>query len=274
MTSLAGPSKEAFKRALVISGLAHAALLLLIVLNPSLPKARQPGLIRYISLGSFPGGGGSGGLRGPSGNPAETKVATTELKKNSLRDLTTLQKLQQDVQSSLRYPTDKPKSDRAKPKPEKQASVSRPDPKAKASTAGGTAASGAGGQSGGGTGVTIGAGGPGFGEGPGLGGYGNQIGMSNFPYTYYLQNIQDRISARWFQSLVDPGVSGSYRTTVHFRIFRNGSISDVDIKESSGLTSLDLSAKRAVVTAAPFPPLPPDYDEPYLGIILIFEHTK
>lgn len=35
-----------------------------------------------------------------------------------------------------------------------------------------------------------------------------------------------------------------------------------------------MSAQRAVTDASPFPPLPDDYDEEYLGIILIFEHVK
>jgi TonB family protein len=273
MTALAGPAGGAFKRALYISGAVHALLLLVIILNPSLPSSRKTGMIHYINLGSLPGGGGGGGggMRGPGG--ATETVGETPLPKQTLRDLTTIQKLQQQNQSSLRYPVDKPKRDRSKPVPDKQAVVTKPDPKAKTGTAGGKAAgetAGRPGGRGGGAGMRIG----GLGDGPGGGGSGGQLGMDNFPYAYYLQNIQDRISSRWFQSLVDPGVSGTFQTTVYFRIFRDGTISDVEVKESSGLPSLDLSAKRAIINAAPFPPLPTDYDESYLGIRLIFEHSK
>ena len=38
MTALSGPSNGAFKRALYISGAAHALLLLFIIINPSLPS--------------------------------------------------------------------------------------------------------------------------------------------------------------------------------------------------------------------------------------------
>jgi len=243
---------RAFKRALIVSAGAHVALLLVFIVNPSLPKAQPKGQIHYISMSNFGGGGGgASGLKAPAA--AQATVGETPLPKSSLRDLTTLDKLRKATQPELRYPADKKKRDRDKPKSNKTASVTRPDAKAgpaKASDAK------TGGESGG-TGLTIGAGGPGFGEGAGLGGYGDQIGMSTFPYAYYLQNLQDRISARWFQSLVDPGAVGTYRVTVHFRIFRNGEISAVEVKESSSLRSLDLSAIRAIVTAAPMAPPPP-----------------
>jgi len=51
-------------------------------------------------------------------------------------------------------------------------------------------------------------------------------------------------------------------------------VSDLKVEESSGITPLDLSALRAVKASSPFPPLPRDYDEPYLVIHLIFEHSK
>lgn len=267
---------RAFQRALYVSGGAHAALLLLLIVNPSLPKSGPKGQIHYISLGLSSGGGGGnpggGGMRGPAGD--KTTVTETPLPRPSLRDLTTVEKLQTPTaESSLRYPTAKPKRAPSKPKTDKNAVLTKPDPNAKTGRTG-DADPAADKTGGGGTGFTIGGGAPGFGEGSGLGSYGDQIGMGNFPYQYYLQNIQDRISDRWFQSLVDPGVSGTYRVTVYFRIFRNGTISPIETKEASGLKALDLSAVRAVTTAAPFAPLPPDYDEEYLGIILIFEHSK
>lgn len=267
---------RAFQRALYVSGGAHAALLLLLIVNPSLSKPEPKGQIHYISLGlpsSGSGGNpGGGGMRGPASE--SSTVAETPLPRPSLRDLTTVEKFRPPTaESSLRYPTAKTKRAPSKSKPDKSAVITKPNPNAKTGRTG--AAEAAAEKTGGsGTGLTIGAGAPGFGESSGLGGYGDQIGMGNFPYQYYLQNIQDRISARWFQSLVDPGASGTYRVTVYFRIFRDGTISAIETKEPSGLKALDMSAVRAVTTAAPFAPLPPDYDEEYLGIILIFEHSK
>lgn len=267
-------TNRALQRALYWSAGAHAALLLLFIVNPSLPKSGPKGEIRYINLGLGGGGGGGGGMRGPAGGGSES-VAETPLPKPQLRDLTTAQKAEAEAGSELRYPAAK-KPPRKKPVPAKTNEVTRPDPNAKTSKTPADKTSGtAGGRTGGsGGGLTIGGGSPGFGEGSGMGGYGDQIGMGNFPYQYYLQTIQDRISARWFQSFVDPGTTGIFQVTVYFRIFRNGTISRVEVKESSGLRALDLSAQRAITDASPFPPLPDDYDEEYLGIIINFEHVK
>ncbi|MGD9345010.1 MAG: TonB C-terminal domain-containing protein, partial [Candidatus Aminicenantes bacterium] len=67
---------------------------------------------------------------------------------------------------------------------------------------------------------------------------------------------------------------GDFRTVVYFKIFRNGEISPLEIRESSRIRSLDLSARRAIQSSAPFPPLPRDYEGDFLGIHLIFEHNK
>ncbi len=69
-------------------------------------------------------------------------------------------------------------------------------------------------------------------------------------------------------------MSGTFQTQVFFKIYRNGQISDLKVENSSGIQALDLSALRAIQTSAPFPPLPSEYDGQYLGLHLIFEHSK
>jgi TonB family protein len=277
MTFRLGMDERPFKRAMIFSAAVHTVILALIIINPSLPSTRKPGQVYYdVTFGGSPGGGsGGGGRGGVTTAPAaeETKIAATEVKPQTLRDLTTVQKLQMDQpSSSLRYPVDKPKRE-AKPKPAKKTEISKVDPSAKASAAQANASTGS---PGAGAGLSIGGGKPGFGEGTGsgLGGLADQIGQSDFPFNWYLQAVRDKISSNWFQSLVDPGVSGTFQVAVYFRIFKDGSISTVDIKESSGLKTLDQSAVRAIMRSAAFPPLPDGYNESYLGIILIFEHSK
>jgi len=278
MTANLGLHDRAFRKAVVISAAAHTILLALIILNPSLPGPAKKGGIQYLSLsqvgflggGSGGSGGGGGAERGGAKAGPQAKVQAAPAKKATLRDLTTAQKIKEESKTALRYPADKKKP--AKTKPEKKAAITKPEPGA---TVSGAETSGTEKTGGLGSGLRIGAGGPGYGEGGGgIGGLAGQIGMSNFPYSYYLETIQDRISSNWFTSLVDPGVSGTFQVAVYFRIFKNGSISTVDIRESSGIESLDLSAKRAILQSAPFPPLPSGYNQEYLGIILIFEHTK
>jgi TonB family protein len=257
-------SNDSFKKAVYISLSAHVLVFILIVISPHLPKPKRTGLIHYIPLNLVSGGagGGSGGRPG--------RRAAAPAKKETLRELTTVQKAQPGSKSTMRYPTEKPKVE-PKSKTEKKAAISKPEPAPPEDTAEGAAQ----GQEGGmGTGLRIGTGEGSGGGGWGPGGPGGGFGLANFPYTWYLNIITDRVSGNWFSSLVDPGVAGSFQTVVYFRIQKDGQISDVKVEQSSGLTPLDLSAMRAVRSSAPFPPLPRDYQDAYLAIHLIFEHAK
>lgn len=271
-------NERMFKRAVVFSAVFHALLFTVIAISPSMTKPVQKSMIHYVSLGGLSGGGGGGGTGGGGGPKAAVQPPA---KKQTLRDLAVPSKLKPEVKPSMTYPVDKPKKDK-KGKDEKMAAITRPQPNlpgaqaekmaAPDSTAG--AGQGAGQGAGpGGSGLRIG-----LGEGPGGGGfgseYGDQIGLSGFPYQYYLQIISDRVSSSWFTSLVDPGISGTFFATVYFKILRNGQVTDLKVKESSGIQSLDMSAQRAIQISAPFPPLPSDYEGDYLGIHLIFEHSK
>lgn len=270
----------AFKKAVIISCTVHMILFLLILLSPHFPKPSRKGMIHYVNLISFPGGGGGGG-GSPGGSPPEggggekeQVVETSVPARETLRDLTTPQKLQQETAPSLRHPVEKPKKEK-KPKTQKKAVIQKPqNTSKKTSQTSKTGTTKAGSGAGTGSGIRIGVG-SGSGTGGGFGSeFSSQIGLSNFPFTYYLQILVDKISSNWYPSQVSAGISGDFHTTVFFKIFRSGQISVVDIEESSGIRTLDLSAVRAVQNSAPFPPLPDDYEDEYLGIHLIFEHNK
>jgi TonB family protein len=265
---------KAFKRAVAVSAVLHVGLVVLIVVSPSFSRSQPKGLVQYVN---FMGGGG-----GTGGGPARggTVVAKTEPlpapKKPALRDLTVASKLKPEAKTSVTHPVDKPKT--AKKAPEKTTAISKPEPAAPTgpAAAAGVSAGAAGAQSGSGFGLRFGTGGGGTGTGgagTGSGG-GDPFGVANFPFQFYLQMISDKITANWFQSLVDPGVAGTLQTEVYFRIYKNGQISDVRINVSSGVESFDLSARRAIEAAKPFAPLPNEYDGQYLGITLVFEHAK
>ncbi len=261
------PSKSnpVFKKAVVLSFTAHLAFFLFILLSPNLQKSSRGEMIHYVELISFPGGGGGG--VGSSGGGEEKIAETTLPERETLRDLTTPQKLQQETVPALRHPVKTPKKE-TRTKKEKKAVIQKQSTGTKAAEAGSVKGKG----TGPGSGIRLGNG---LGSGSDTGSaFSSQIGLSNFPFTYYLQIIINRVSSNWFTSLVDPGVSGSFQATVHFKIYKNGQISELKIEESSGIRSLDLSALRAIQTSAPFPPLPRAYEDEYLGIYLIFEHSK
>ena len=246
-------SNPVFKKAVVLSFTAHLAFFLFILLSPNLQKSSRGEIIHYVELISFPGGGGGG----------EEKIAETTLpERKTLRDLTTPQKLQQETVPTLRHPVEKPEKE-TRTKKEKKAVIQKQSTGTRDAEAGSVKGKG----TGSGSGIRLGSG---LGRGSDTGSaFSSQIGLSNFPFTYYLQIIIDRVSNNWFTSLVYPGILGSFQATVHFKIYKNGQISELKIEESSGIKSLDLSAFRAIQTSAPFPPLPGAYKDEYLGIYLI-----
>lgn len=263
-----------FKRAVIFSVSVHVLLFIMLVVSPYLPKPKRPGLIHYVEIMSF-GGGGGGGRPGGGGAPAkksESAVETTVPERQSLRDLTTPQRLEESKPPTMTHPVDKPKRD-SQPAPEKKAVIQKSQPGAK-STAGEQAEAAGGTGSGEGAGSRVGLGlgsregGFGFGEGYGGG------GLSSFPYSYYLAEIQNRISSNWQTALIRSGTTGNDFAEVRFRIFRNGRISEPLILRSSGNQTVSSSAIRALRNASPFPPLPRGYSDEYLIVRLLFEHKR
>ena len=274
------PARQAlprgFTRAVIISALLHVGLCVLIIASPSFSRSRTPkGLVQYVNFMGGGGGTGSGGTGGGGGTIVPKTEPLPAPKKPALRDLTVASKLKPEPTSSLTHPVDKPKTAKKKA-PDKTSAISKPEPAAPtaADTVNAAAAASA---SGGGFGLRFGTGpgGAGGGTGGGTGaGAGDPFGVAGFPFQFYLQMISDKITANWFQALVDPGVGGLLQTQVYFRIYKNGTISDIKIDVSSGVESFDLSAQRAIKNSAPFAPLPNEYDGQYLGITLVFEHAK
>lgn len=269
-----------FKKFVYISISIHVVLFLLMILSPQFPSLGRKKMIHYVSLHSFSGGGGggrsSGGGTSAKVQPkvSETKSEVTETptpERETLRDLTTPQKLEQQSLSSLRYPVDKPKRE-SKPVTEKKATIQKQDPSAKRTADSTERGSDEGTVSG--SGISLGVG-SGSGGGVGFGSeFSSQIGLSNFPFNYYLENMIGRISSNWLKTQVSSGMSDELFTVVKFKIYRDGKISVVEIEESCGIRALNMAAVRAIQSSAPFAPLPDGYEEETLIIHLRFEHIK
>jgi len=85
----------------------------------------------------------------------------------------------------------------------------------------------------------------------------------------YLARVQARISGLWTAPPVD--LSGKALTVVvRFRLERDGRVSSVVIEQSSGNEYYDLSAHRAIQSAVPLPPFPPDLTDPYFDAHFTF----
>lgn len=88
-----------------------------------------------------------------------------------------------------------------------------------------------------------------------------------FPYPLYVERMLGMIADRWFR----PAGSPNRAVTVHFVIDRNGRAHEVEVTTSSGNSGFDRAARRAIVDAQPFPPLPFDYVGTDLGVYLEFK---
>lgn len=87
---------------------------------------------------------------------------------------------------------------------------------------------------------------------------------------WYLAGVQRKIWLIWAQQIK----SGfSQPIAVRFTILADGSVSDVEIVQSSGASLLDLAAQRAVFSAAPFGPLPRNYGTNRYTIQAVFKPT-
>ncbi len=200
--------------------------------------------IYYVDILEIRGGGG-GFKGGGSSQPPS----------GSMRELTV--KKETESKNVLRYPVKKPKKE-----PEKEKTViSKPDKSGKKKETYDPAKKE----------LTTGLG-EGFGGAEGFGS--GEGGIPGFPYYYYIQILRDKVSSNWFKALVPPGVTGTYKVVIFFKIKRNGEVNEIKIEESSGIESLDFSAFRAVKLSIPFPPLPREYEGDYLGVHFQFEFRK
>jgi TonB family protein len=94
-------------------------------------------------------------------------------------------------------------------------------------------------------------GGMGF-SGPGGGDF-----SGRFPS--YVDAVRNRISSNWLQSTVDPTVRWAPRADFSFTVLRDGTVTNVQMLQSSGNRSVDNSALRAIQSSSPMSPLPSNY---------------
>jgi len=107
---------------------------------------------------------------------------------------------------------------------------------------------------------------------PGLG-LGGASGGSpfdqDFEYAYYVQQMLGRIHQHWQRT----PVRGTAVVIVSFTILKDGSVTNVEIEQSSRVSVLDRGSMRAVMLADPMPPLPNSYPRDRVGVHLRFTYS-
>ena len=87
----------------------------------------------------------------------------------------------------------------------------------------------------------------------------------NFPYPYYLSNIQIKILSN-FKPVIKARDAQGLKTVVFFIIDKSGRISDVRLESKSGKFLFDQEAQRAVLRSSPLPALPTAFGSDRLGV--------
>src|SRR5215472_13260919 len=92
-------------------------------------------------------------------------------------------------------------------------------------------------------------------------------------YPWYVDSVRNRIRQSWDQTAIEPAVRAAHRahTVMTFRINANGSIANIRVSQTSGNSSMDYSAQRALQSIDAFRPLPNDYLGSYVDVTFDFD---
>ncbi|HXW13462.1 MAG TPA: TonB family protein [Terriglobia bacterium] len=93
-------------------------------------------------------------------------------------------------------------------------------------------------------------------------------------YAWYVASMRSRISANWLLATVSPNILTAPRTYITFEITRDGTVTNVQITQSSGIAEVDRSAFRAILASNPLPPLPPDYSGGSVNVQFYFDFHR
>jgi periplasmic protein TonB len=93
-------------------------------------------------------------------------------------------------------------------------------------------------------------------------------------YAWYVRVIQQKVSENWAKYEVDPRITSAQRVYVTFDVNRDGHPSNVQVEQSSGVPSLDISAVRAVQRIDTFGALPSDYSGNKVSVEFWFDYKK
>jgi protein TonB len=92
--------------------------------------------------------------------------------------------------------------------------------------------------------------------------FGNQFGA-------YADLLRTRVAQYWKPT--DVRANNAPIVGVTFTLHRDGSVTGIRITQKSGVAALDISAQRAIMDAAPFPPLPPQFPKNEAEIEFLFQ---
>jgi protein TonB len=93
-------------------------------------------------------------------------------------------------------------------------------------------------------------------------------------YGWYVDVVRRKVSENWMKYEIDPSIESARRVYITFDILRNGEPTNVQIEQSSGVPSLDMSAVRALQRIDTFGPLPGDYSGNKVAVEFWFDYRR
>ncbi len=92
-------------------------------------------------------------------------------------------------------------------------------------------------------------------------------------YGWYIEAVRRKINSNWDQFTIDSAVRSARRAhaVMSFTIYRDGSVKNARLEQSSNNLSMDNSAQRALLSSMPMPALPNDYSGSYVNVTFDFD---
>jgi protein TonB len=107
-----------------------------------------------------------------------------------------------------------------------------------------------------------------------FGGPGGGGGDFSGKFPAYVEALRNRISSNWLQSTIDPTISWAPRAQYTFQILRDGTVTNIQLTQSSGNRSVDNSALRALLSSSPVSALPSNYSGSNVTVEFWFEFRR
>lgn len=100
------------------------------------------------------------------------------------------------------------------------------------------------------------------------------VGDNNFAslFPWYVQGINSTVGSKWNKYEVNPATPKGARAYVVFTVHRDGSVSGLQVDQSSGSPTLDVSCQRAVQRVDSMGPLPSQYNQSTLKVSFYCEY--
>src|ERR1700733_3339586 len=108
------------------------------------------------------------------------------------------------------------------------------------------------------------------------GGFGFTGGGGDFGtrFAWYVQGVQRTVSQNWMKYEIDPRITSAQRVYITFDIARDGHPANVQVEQSSGGPSLDISAAGAIQRIDTFGTLPPEYSGSKVSVEFWFDYKR